>query len=248
MSLTHKALPTVTGFQAVDFGLAGRSQTFESPLTGTTQTVALTGPRWRASYETPPLKDANARAWKAWIASLRGRAFAFYGHDPSFEGYAGLDALVVDAGAPTADSGIITADSGAVTADAWAGPATIGSPVVREAGQTGAVLKTAGWTPSIVLKAGEYIGFDYSDGQGNTLRALHMIETTITVAASGFCNLTLIPPVRIAPALDAPLYTTRPACSMRLADDAGGRWEVDAGGFHRLRFEALQVLVGEPAA
>ena len=248
MTLTLKTLPTVKGFRSVDFGLDGRSQEFTSPLAGTSQIAVMAQPRWRGIYETPPLSGANARTWRAFLASLRGRECVFYGHDPSFDTFEGLDAFTVDPSAPTFDSDVLTWDSDLVTFDAWAGPLAVGAPTVREAGQTGAVLKTTGWLAGMRIYEGEYIAFDATDARGNVLRALHIVETAITVGAGGDVNLTLSPPVRIAPDLGAAIETVRPGCTMRLADDSGGRWVTDEHGHSRIRFEAVQVLVGPPSA
>lgn len=247
MTLTLKTLPTVKGFRSIEFGLDGRSQAFTSPLSGTSQIAIVAPPRWRGVYETPPLDASNARTWRAFLASLKGRGNVFYGHDPSFEGYAGLDDLTADASATLFDSDAITFDSSAVTFDEWAGPVSAGSPTVLTGGQVGSILKTTGWTPALRLNAGEYIAYDATDSDGNVTRALHMLETAITVGETGRANLTVIPDVRIPPDAGAVIQTTRPGCTMRLLTDDGGRWAVDTNRHHRIRFEAVQVLVGAPA-
>jgi hypothetical protein len=60
------------------FSLLHNTQTFESPLNRTTQTLELPGARWYAEIEWPNLSEADARAMKAFFAALHGAAGRFY--------------------------------------------------------------------------------------------------------------------------------------------------------------------------
>ena len=75
-------LPSFPAFRSSRFGLRANSQSFESPLTRTVQTLELTGARWFATYELPPMKRDRSAIWMAWLTSLQGRAGRFYGYDP----------------------------------------------------------------------------------------------------------------------------------------------------------------------
>ncbi len=76
------SMPAAPGFRASRFGLIANTQTFRSPLDGTVQTLELTGARWRANYELPPMKRAQAAAWSAFLTELLGSAGRFFGFDP----------------------------------------------------------------------------------------------------------------------------------------------------------------------
>lgn len=249
MTVTHVAMPTAVEFRAVRFQPVGHTQTFGSELSGRTQVVGLSGMRWRARYELPPMKDANARAWRAFLTSLKGRENLFYGYDPSFRSWSGLSAFTANPSARRFDSGTLTFDnSGVIRFDEWAGgDGDPGSPYVAGGGQTGTSLETAGWLGGLDLKAGEMVAYAYTDGAGNTLRALHMLTADVTTDAAGAATLSVLPPVRIAPADNATVITDKPSCSMRLIDDGGAAWETDAAMFHRISFEAEQVVTAGPA-
>ncbi len=75
-------MPSTPGFRASRFGLVANTQTFRSPLDGTVQTLELTGARWQAHYELPPMKRAQAAAWTAFLTELLGSAGRFHGFDP----------------------------------------------------------------------------------------------------------------------------------------------------------------------
>ncbi len=76
------SIPAAPGFRASRFGLIANTQTFRSPLDGTVQTLELTGARWRANYELPPMTRAQAAAWTAFLTELLGSAGRFFGFDP----------------------------------------------------------------------------------------------------------------------------------------------------------------------
>jgi hypothetical protein len=74
--------PITLAFRASRFGLRANTQSFESPLTRSVQTVELLGARWFATYELPPMRRDQAAAWMAFLVALQGRAGRFYGYDP----------------------------------------------------------------------------------------------------------------------------------------------------------------------
>ena len=80
--MTTLSMPAAPGFRASRFGLIANTQSFRSPLDGTVQTLELTGARWQANYELPPMKRAQAAAWTAFLTELLGSAGRFFGFDP----------------------------------------------------------------------------------------------------------------------------------------------------------------------
>lgn len=114
------SLPSYPSFRSSRFGLRANTQSFESPLTRSVQTVELTGARWFATYELPPMKRAQASAWMAFLIALQGRAGRFYGYDPDCRRPRGTGA-----GTPLVDGGGQTGSS--LVTDGWAAL----SPVLR---------------------------------------------------------------------------------------------------------------------
>jgi len=86
---------------AMEWGLQANTQSFESPLTGSVQTLELPSPRWLANLTFEHLKDSEAAALQAFLASLRGRAGRFSLHNfarPVPRGTAAGTPLVAGAG------------------------------------------------------------------------------------------------------------------------------------------------------
>tara|TARA_R110000824_G_scaffold82503_3_gene206806 strand:+ start:9154 stop:9759 length:606 start_codon:yes stop_codon:yes gene_type:complete len=81
--MTTYSMPSAPGFSSASFGLRSNTQTFTSPLTGKLQVIELTGARWYASYTLPPLTEAEAGEWIAFLTKLRGQANSFFAHDPA---------------------------------------------------------------------------------------------------------------------------------------------------------------------
>lgn len=251
MAITHIAFPATPYLAASEFALVGASIVHRSPLSGAEQVSQTGAARWRARYETPALPEGGARVWRAFLASLRGRGVPFYGYDPSFRAYSGFAELPEgNASATRFDTTSYTWDRSATppTFDEKTAATSVGAPYVREAGQTGTVLKTAGWEATLQLYAGEYVSFDFTDANGNTMRALHMIKTSIRTSSSGIVNLTVEPPIRTAPALNQALVVDNPSCSMRLVSDDSSRWSTNAGVFTTFSMEAEQILTAEETA
>ena len=90
--------------------------------------------------------------------------------------------------------------------------ASLGTPLVNGASQSGYSLITDGWTPSItVLKAGYFIQL----GTDDTSR-LHMVTEDATSDGSGNATLTIWPAIRETPADNAVIVTDEPGVVLRL--------------------------------
>jgi len=126
--MTTLTMPAAPGFLDARFGLRARSQVFESPLSGATQTLELPGALWVATYALPPMTRDAAAAWRAFLVALGGRAGRFWGYDPDARSPRGAYDQAQDA------------------------------PVVSGAGQTGTSLMTAGWRANVagLLEPGDY--------------------------------------------------------------------------------------------
>jgi hypothetical protein len=70
--------PPTVAVERVNWGLIANSQGFEGELTRDGQEVALPGDRWSTVLTVTNLMGREARAWFAFIASLRGRTGRFW--------------------------------------------------------------------------------------------------------------------------------------------------------------------------
>lgn len=81
---TYETLPyDLAGIARVRFMLRSNTQTFESPLSGSVQTLELSGARWEAQIIIPPMERVLARQWIAFLSKLRGAQGRFYVGDPA---------------------------------------------------------------------------------------------------------------------------------------------------------------------
>lgn len=77
-----ETMPTTPGFTSSRVGLRANTQSAESPLTRSVQTMELTGARWFFTYNLPPMPRATAASWIAMLVALQGRAGRVYAYDP----------------------------------------------------------------------------------------------------------------------------------------------------------------------
>lgn len=77
------SIPSGINFRTVRFGLQTNTQSFISPLSGTVQTLELTGARWAGDFILPPMTRAQAAEFLAFLQELGGMSGRFYGYDPS---------------------------------------------------------------------------------------------------------------------------------------------------------------------
>ncbi len=79
--MTTYAIPTTVGFNSVEFGLQNNNQVFTSPLSNSIQVSELTGARWYATFNLPPMKKDNALEYIGFLQRLQGRVHSFFGYD-----------------------------------------------------------------------------------------------------------------------------------------------------------------------
>ena len=70
---------------SAEWALISNTQQFTSPLSGTTQTLALPGSRWACRLVFAPLLLTNRQAMAAFLAKLGGPAGRFYFGDPAYK-------------------------------------------------------------------------------------------------------------------------------------------------------------------
>lgn len=59
---------------SLDWSLAANTQSFQSPLSGSVQTVEMPGARWKASFMLENLTEADSALLQATLVQLRGRS------------------------------------------------------------------------------------------------------------------------------------------------------------------------------
>ena len=75
-------MPATPNFTSASFGLVANTQTFESPLDRTVQTLELVGARWSGVYSLPRMIRATAAPWTSFLTELLGPSGRFFGFDP----------------------------------------------------------------------------------------------------------------------------------------------------------------------
>lgn len=77
-------MPDAPGFREITWGMDSVVAVTESPFTFRQQTYAWPGQRWKCAVRLPPMRDANARNWMAFFATLNGQEGTFLLSDSSF--------------------------------------------------------------------------------------------------------------------------------------------------------------------
>lgn len=93
-----------------------------------------------------------------------------------------------------------------------------GTPLVNGASQTGNTLNVDGGPLSTTawLKVGDY--FSFTNGVGDTELKI-VVSADVNTDGTGAATITFEPPIRSAPADDAPIEIDAPTAIMRLLDD-----------------------------
>ncbi len=76
-------MPGSPGVRTARFGLVAATTVFRPELGGPETVLARQGSRWRAVFTLPPMPRADAGAWTAFFAALRGAFGTFEGYDPA---------------------------------------------------------------------------------------------------------------------------------------------------------------------
>ena len=160
------------------------TQSFDSPLTGSSQSASLPGDRWLDVVTFGPLVDAKARAFKAWISGLKGTSVAFNYSPPD------LDQQGVGVAAITVDG----------------------------AGQLG---------ESLTIQTTDLNTFIFGVGDYLTVNGeLKSVQADVTTNGAGLATVTFVPPLRRAPADNAPIEFEAPTVAMKLEDNEQGQFSI----------------------
>jgi hypothetical protein len=110
-----------------------------------------------------------------------------------------------------------------------------GTPLVKNASQTGYSLTIDGATPSaIFLKAADYLSYG---GE------LNQVTADCTADVSGNVTLALARPIINSPADNAPIITNTPTCTMIMSDDSQCIFSCNANGIYQPKtFTAYEVF------
>ena len=111
-----------------------------------------------------------------------------------------------------------------------------GTPQVKGAGQTGSSLLTDGWTPSQtgILLAGDYFQYEYE---------LKMMTADANSDSGGNATLNFTPPIRVSPADNATIITTKPSCVMMLKNGNQSRWQAMPTPIYAMSIACEEALV-----
>lgn len=126
-----------------------------------------------------------------------------------------LDALISD----------LDGEWGRVKIRDWgrAGREPAGSPVVSDAGQTGVILHTKGWSPGvIVLRVGDYLTVNDE---------LKRVTADVTSNSNGIAEIPIAPMLRSSPAPNIPIEIRSPYGIFKLRDGTQGSANRIPGGF-----------------
>lgn len=186
---------------------------------GLTQVANVAPDLWEMKYETPPLREADAGVWHAWLQSLRGGARLFKATHP-LRRYA--------LGYP--------AGYGALTR-AGGGGAFDGTCILFAIGEALDTVTLSTLPASFVLGAGDMLSFPFASGLGQTL---HRVVEGATANGSGALTVTVEPTLPLAAATGVTVSLLAPWCKAVLdPKSVTGPWQV--GRRSAVSFSAVQV-------
>lgn len=211
---------------SVSFDLEMTSRSGGASITGSEQVVASHAGRWRASATFPMRTDYAVLNWRAFRASLDGRAGEF--EVSPFDFYRPSDVVGhkvsgVNHARPTDDFAF--ADGAGwgqqdQTYAALSASAALGATRIT-------VDATAEW---MVPRPGQYFGIG---------DRLYIVTRYYRASSSGAWTVDFRPGLRAAATSGARVITDRPICLMRLAEDGSGNIELE----HRQRGTASITMV-----
>lgn len=215
MAITYPLpFPTGAGFLEGEFTL-GEVQAVNTLRSGAVQAMELGDSLWSGRFVTS-LCDARQRGrWQAWKAALNGSIGTFVAYDPEKQyplAYGESVLALLRAGGGAFD--------GTGTLAAW----------------TATTLQISGLPAAYQAADGDMVSFPWNGG-----RALHMVVGDTAASAGGVLNVTVMPPVRTAPAPagSASVALVRASCLMRLKP---GTFSAPASRARRsVSFEGVQV-------
>jgi len=225
MAITYpRAFPEPLPFKALTFRLSYDDAQLRSPTRGGQQVVNIAPPQWTMAYETPPLRQAAAEEWEAWVDSLAGGARLFKAVQPLKRfaraypgGYGGLTRAI---------------------GGAFDGTALLDSIVDTRDG-----LRITELPSGFKLQVGDLVSFPFPpDGQ-----SLHRITEGGTASALGALDIKVAPTIPYAAVAGVNVQLADPWCLAVIeARSVQAPWQT--GKRAPLRFAATQVATGWNAA
>ncbi|MEG9475787.1 hypothetical protein [Mannheimia indoligenes] len=209
--------------KSASFFLKAHTTTFTNPFSNTVQTQEMPGAVWTFRADFYLNNEEKKRIFRAFIAKLRGSAGRFY-FPAEF-----CPKFIPDFGEPetpsifdlaaTADKDDWFSTSLDVTADEEHKYRV--SPLRTLSVLNPTILKVASDKSfgELVLKAGQYISFDLTNGY----RYLGIVVDDCFVSRDSFARISIEPPLRDTPIENAPIHTARPSAVFMLSDDEQGR-------------------------
>jgi len=113
------------------------------------------------------------------------------------------------------------------------GGATLGSPLVNGASQTGKTLVTDGWTNGITIPA----GMCFSLGADDSTR-MYMVTSDVVVDGSGNANLPIVPALRSSPSDNDALEVDAPKVKLRLTSPVPT--QIASGAYYTFLVSAVE--------
>lgn len=246
-------MPASAKFASVRFSLISNTQSFSSPLTGTTQTLELPGSKWQASFNLPVQVGTEnlTGEWQSFLIRLRGQAGRFLAYDPARRiprGALGVgvpategpnqffpsttlypsESLYPEAAALPA---LPAVDSGTVLNTAPIGATTIDVTGLMEWDASQGVHITLETFP--ILKPGDYFQV------GSELKMV-VDYVFMTGGSTGTATIGFEPPLRKTALKGQKVTFTNPICIMRLVDDNQSGWGAQPAKLYNMAFDAVE--------
>lgn len=209
--------------KSASFFLKAHTTTFTNPFSNTIQTQEMPGAVWTFRADFYLNNEEKKRIFRAFIAKLRGSAGRFYfpaefcpRYIPSFGESESPRILESSA---TADEDDWFSTSLDVTADQTHKYRVSSLSTLSVLNPTTLKVKSDKSAGELVLKAGQYISFDLTNGY----RYLGVVVDDCFVSRDDFARVVIEPPLRDTPIPNASIHTARPSAVFMLSDDEQGR-------------------------
>lgn len=185
---------------------------------GLTQVANIAPDLWEIKYETPPLREAEAGIWHAWLQSLRGGARLFKAWNP-VRRYA------------------VTYPSGYGGMSRAGGGSFDGTATLSAIGGTLDTVTLTALPASFVLAPGDMLSFPFSSAVG---QSLHRVVENATANGSGAMTVTVEPTIPLAATTGVTVSLEKPWCKAVLDPrTVQGPWTL--GRRSAVSFQAVQV-------
>ena len=237
MSITFpRDIPTEIKVFRQRFGISVNQSSFTGEISNKKTIQALnngSSDRWEGVFTINHMahnivsKPEEFRILTAFLVSLRGQEGTFLTTDPDREFPSTFVAAAI-----TADSTTVTADNDIITVDSSSFPS---NGAVNGSGQIGTIINVDGFSASAtILKPGDLFQIETQ---------LYMVLLDVVTNASGQATICFEPAIRISPANNAIVITTRPKMVARLTDTRQ-IWDSDNVRFGPISFAFEEILNG----